>query len=304
MPSAEHEAILLLLREQPAVLVRLLDAVGIHLPDHREIQIREADFTQLVPTEYRADLVVTLERDGPVAALVIEPQHSRDDDKRFSWPLYLAALHARVRCPTWLVVVAGSDALARWASRPIETFHPGSQFVPVVVGPRDIPRITSVADANELPELAVMSARAHGNDPDGAGVVTTAIAALVELGDRAPERAKLYFDLVLSALNAGARAILETEMESRGYEYQSEFARRYLEQGREEGRKEGREEGRVAGLRAACEALIEAKLGTLSPVDAARLEAVTDSGSLEALLLDLASASDEAAARKALDRLG
>jgi hypothetical protein len=83
-------------------------------------------------------------------------------------------------------------------------------------------------------------------------------------------------------------------MQSRGYEYQSEFARRYLEQ--------GREEGRVAGLRAACQVLLESKLGALSAADTARLEALEDAGSLETLLLELASAADQAAARAALDR--
>lgn len=305
MPSLDHELILLLLRERPEIAVRLLEhGSDLELPAHSAVRIREADFTQIVPTEYRADLVLTLEDEGgPVAAFVIEPQHSRDDDKRFSWPLYTAALHAQVRCPSWLVVFAATERLARWAARPIETFHPGSGFAPLVLAPRDVPRITSVDQAIAMPELAVMSARVYGNDPDGSEVTIATMAAINDLATRDPVRAKLFFDMVWSRLNDAARTNLEAEMEARGYEYQSEFARKYVQQGRDEGRQEGREEGleeaRVA-LRHACLDLVESRLGEIPSQIENLVAAVTELEELTTLLADIAAAPDAAAI---LDRL-
>ncbi|MDI1483016.1 hypothetical protein QHF84_40710, partial [Polyangium sp. y55x31] len=52
-------------------------------------------------------------------------------------------------------------------------------------------------------------------------------------------RAKLYADLVLFSLGEAARMALEQLMSIPNYEYQSEFARKYVQEGREEGREEG-----------------------------------------------------------------
>lgn len=52
------------------------------------------------------------------------------------------------------------------------------------------------------------------------------------------QHATLYHDLVLAALPVVARQHLETLMTTT-YEYQSDFARKYVSQGRAEGRAEG-----------------------------------------------------------------
>ena len=79
-----------------------------------------------------------------------------------------------------------------------------------------------------------------------------------------------------------------------GYEYQSEFARKYYRQGREEGREEG--------MRAAVLALARTKLAGVTAEDEAAIAALHD----ERVLTDLISALGEArgtdAARAALDR--
>jgi hypothetical protein len=48
-------------------------------------------------------------------------------------------------------------------------------------------------------------------------------------------RGRLYTDVVFAFLNDAARRALEADMQLDKYEYQSEFARRFLAQGREEG---------------------------------------------------------------------
>ncbi len=52
----------------------------------------------------------------------------------------------------------------------------------------------------------------------------------------------MYFDLVLASLSKAARQELQA-MDPAKYEYQSEFARRYVAQGRAEGKVEGKVEG-------------------------------------------------------------
>ncbi len=49
------------------------------------------------------------------------------------------------------------------------------------------------------------------------------------------DRQKIYFDLILNALGEAARQALK-KMDARTYEYQSDFARQYIAQGKAEGR--------------------------------------------------------------------
>jgi Domain of unknown function (DUF4351) len=54
------------------------------------------------------------------------------------------------------------------------------------------------------------------------------------------ERSRLYLDLILFSLSEHAQEAIRDTMNSLGFEYQSDFARRYVAQGRSEGRTEGR----------------------------------------------------------------
>ena len=94
-----------------------------------------------------------------------------------------------------------------------------------------------VVEAARRPELAVLSAMAHGESDQGAAIAAAVLPAVRQLDD---ERARFYGDLVLNSLNEAARRALEAMM--KGYEYQSDFAKKYVAQGRDEGRAEGRAE--------------------------------------------------------------
>jgi hypothetical protein len=174
------------------------------------------------------DLVVLLSEGEPLFAIVVEVQLSQDKDKRKTWPLYLTSLRSRVGCPTALLVVAPGAAVARWCAQPIELGHPGFVLRPLVIGPDAIPVITDEQAACRAPELAVLSAMAHGHEEVGQAIaqaVLTAVAGL-EAG-----RVRLYIDLALSSLDDVARNALETLMQTGNYQYQSEFARKYVAQG-------------------------------------------------------------------------
>ena len=81
---------------------------------------------------------------------------------------------------------------------------------------------------------------AHGETERGASIASAVLPAIRELDD---DRARFYYDLVYNSLNKATRRALEAMM--KGYEYQSDFARKYVAQGRAEGRAEGLAEGQT-----------------------------------------------------------
>jgi hypothetical protein len=237
VPSFLHEILVELFRQRPELGPELLHAcAGIRLEEGKA-ERGSIDLTQVAPTEYRSDALTVL-RDPAgkaCAAVIVEVQLAEDDDKRRTWPLYVAAARASYRCPVTLLVFAPDPAIARWASQAIELGHPGFILRPIVLGYAQVPRICDVATARASPELAVLSAMAH-RDLETAQAARPALAALPE------DQERLYWDVILSGLPELVRHALEARM-IKGYEYQSDFARKYYSQGREEGREKGREEG-------------------------------------------------------------
>ena len=137
-----------------------------------------------------------------------------------------------------LLVVTADEATARWAARPID-LGGGNCFMPMVLGPSGVPEVTDGSLARQDPELAVLSAIAHGRSVETGKAVRIAIAAQQASVELDEDRSRLYFDLVLASLSEAARQELQN-MDPAKYEYQSEFARRYVAQGRAEGKSEGR----------------------------------------------------------------
>jgi len=235
MPSHPHEWLVELFRNRPLLAPELLrDALHVDLPRFTEARIDSADLTDIQPTEYRADLVVLLFDQVPVLGIVVEAQLSRDDDKRFVWPAYVATLRARLRCPVCLLVVTTDESIARWAARAVE-LGGGNRFVPLVLHPSGVPEVVDETQAKSDPELAVLSAMAHGMDADSEKSVQIALAAHSAVRGLDPRRSKMYFDLVLVSLSEAARRALQA-MDPAQYEYQSDFARHYLAEGQAKGR--------------------------------------------------------------------
>jgi len=85
----------------------------------------------------------------------------------------------------------------------------------------------------------VLSAMAHGADPDRTGVLDVLVDALATIET---ERAVLYSRLVLAALPEAARSYMEALMSTGTYEYQSEFTRRLEARGEARGKASGEAE--------------------------------------------------------------
>jgi hypothetical protein len=140
MPSITHEALLVLFRNRPEVAPELLrDMLHVALPAYSEVRIESADLTDIDPAEYRADLVVLLVDGKPVLGIVVEVQLQEAARKRFTWPVYVAGLRARLKCPACILVVTPDEAVAKWCRKPIEIGPPGNAFSPFVIGPASGP---------------------------------------------------------------------------------------------------------------------------------------------------------------------
>jgi hypothetical protein len=212
----------------------LRDVLHVELPQFTGARIDSADLTDMQPAEYRADLVILLFDGVPVYGIVVEVQLQPDDRKRFVWPAYVTNLRARLELPVCLLVVTADEVTARWASKPAE-LGGGNVFRPRVLGPAAVPEVVDEDEARADPELAVLSAIAHGKDRDAnkaAQIAATAQLATLGLDD---DRSRLYLDLVLISLSEAAQRELKA-MDPAKYEYQSDFAKRFVAQGKAEGK--------------------------------------------------------------------
>jgi hypothetical protein len=223
-----HDVIVDLFKNRPELGAELLsEALGVALPAYAEARLVSIDLTKIRPAEYRADVVVLLLDGGvPIWVLIVEVQLGIDPRKRYSWPDYSTGVRATYCCPVGLLVVAPDPDVATWCAEPIETGVPGFVLRPPVLGRAAVPVVTDPAEAARRPELAVLSAMAHGESHHGAAIAAAVLPAVAAIGD---DRAKFYGDLVLNSLNDATRKALEAMM--KGYEYQSDFAKRYVAEG-------------------------------------------------------------------------
>ena len=231
MPSMAHEILVDLFRNRPSLAAEILvEVLGEALQPYTEARLASTDLTEIQPAEYRADVVVVLQDgDIPVQVVIVEVQLAVDPRKRFSWPAYVTVSRAIHGCPADLLVVAPDPAVAGWCEEPIETGAPGFVLRPRVLRRSAVPVVTDPGEAALRPELGVLSALAHGETEQGATIAAAVVPAIHRLDD---DRTRLYYDFVYNSLNEGARKALEAMM--KGYEYQSDFARKYVAQGRTE----------------------------------------------------------------------
>ena len=198
-----------------------------------------------------------------------------DEDKLYSWPLYVTALRALHRCPCSVLVVAPDVKVAEWAAGAIDIGQPESAFVPLVLGPGAVPEVTRVEMTRACPELGVLSALVH---TDNEGVAWAALEGTKSLFRIDEELATLYNDVIMAALDERVRAGLEEKMGLlEGYEYQSEFARKHFGRGREKGLEEGRAEEAARAVLA----VFEARDRAVPDDPRARVEACGDLDVLE-----------------------
>ncbi|WP_433227164.1 hypothetical protein [Actinomadura formosensis] len=110
--------------------------------------------------------------------------------------------------------------------------HPEFVLKPLTVHPGMLPAITDPEQARRLPELAVLSAPAHADGPDAKSVLTSVSVALDALpGDSGRQ----YHDYLMTRFSAAASTLLAEIMPIANYEWQSDFAKAHIAEGRAEG---------------------------------------------------------------------
>jgi hypothetical protein len=127
-----------------------------------------------------------------------------------------------------VLVVTQSERVANWAARTI-TVGPGCSLSPLVLRPSSVPVITLVEEARQAPELAVLSAMAHGG-----GSVETAVAVALAAATAAHEldrdRFLLFFGLIRAALSKAARKAFQ--MLPQGAQFFDESQKQSFDRGR------------------------------------------------------------------------
>lgn len=281
MLSYLHEVLVDMLGHEPRLAAALLgETLAAGVPPG-PIRVESAEFSDHASTQYRADRVLVFGEGASKMAIVAEVQNAFDQGKQWVWPVYLANLRAREMCPVLLLVLCVKESAADRYNRPIE-LGPNSVVTPVVAGPRRIPVITDPAQAQHLPELAILSAIVHHRHPDRDKILTATAEAFTLFE---PDRGALYDDTVLAELPKSARTYLqEIVMTAHAYPYQSDFARQYFTRGQTEGHAEGLAEGEARGEAKALLTVLEARGIRITKSARARITDCTDLGQLDAWL--------------------
>ncbi|MFO0756316.1 MAG: hypothetical protein U0359_07475 [Byssovorax sp.] len=238
---------------------------------------------QLIPVEFRADLVLELRdaADKVVLAIVLESQLEKKPRKKFTWPVYVAVARAERECPAVVLVIATDAEVAAWAAEPIDLGLGRGTLEPFVLGPATLPALTDPAMADQEVELSVLSAMAHGNGPEGLAVLQAAFGALGRL-DR--EHAAVYFQIIWNVVREPMRQALEKlvmEGQIEGKATFPPFAQRLIEQGERKGELKGKIEGKVEALHEALLRLLARAGLALGEGDRARIEACNDIATLD-----------------------
>jgi len=288
VPSAVHEILVEIFRDNPELIVQLLgDQLEMVTRSGLVLEPDEPNLSQLI--EIDSDLVFRVL--GPerqlLCALIIEVQLAIDHDKGRAWAAYQAGTHRRLRCPTYVIVIAIDPVVARWATGPFCTGQ--TTFAPIVLGPEEVPVIgREVGDHATLP-LTLLSGLAHANDPDILHIGET-LWGLIDEAE--PSHGHLYWDLFLNAINDATKKALLMQLQN--YRPQSDWGKKFYAEGREDGLAQGRADGlaqgRADGEAEALALLLDARGLPLKAEQRARVEACSDRSELHAWLRRAATA--------------
>jgi hypothetical protein len=277
--SSEHEGVLVLIRNRPALAPELVAAVlGESLPAFTEARLAASDLTEERPAAWHVDAVIELRGAGETTAgaIVVEVQRAVDQRKKYTWPVYVASVRAALECPVTLLVVATTPQVAEWARVPIELGRAG-QITAVVLDYESVPAVESVAEAASDPELAVLSAMAHAGRPRERAVAEAAIGGIARVLD--VDRRDHYLSMVLRAMWPTMGSQLEGIMGQ--HQELSDFEKRAEERGEVRGEVRGEARGEVRGRVESLLRVLTARGITVSKEARAAIVSCTDPAVLD-----------------------
>ena len=252
MPTLEHDGVVELFRDNPRLAVQILERIFRQpAPVHTTVRVADSSLGQLIPIEFRADLVLeVVDANGTcVLAIVLESQREVTPRKKYTWPVYGTVSRAERECDAVVMVVAVDEDVAEWAAAPIKMGPGTGEFGLAVLGPATIPRITDKQVARENIELAVLSAMAHAKDDvKDVQVVSAALEALRGI-DR--EHAMVYYQIIWNVLRGSMQSILQqlvVARETGKVDELPEFMQELISLGFHDGEVKGFQDGEVTGF--------------------------------------------------------
>lgn len=288
--TLEHEFLIYLFRNNTDLAAILLRRyLGVAIPDYAVAIAASEDATEVVPDPQvrKCDFVVIYLHERadrpPVWAVIVEVQRGMDKDKPWVWPLYHARIRHWHRCPTTLLVITPSEALARAFRTPIDTGQPESAWRPLVTTPREL--MIGLSDAGVVPEMLILATLAHISEPD---FETVSEALLTALGAIDAQRAREYADGVLDMLTGPAKEIWRKKMATSVYRYQSDFAKGYYADGEAAGEAVGEARGEARAVLL----LLKSRQLQVSDEVRQRIESCTDRDQLDEWVQRSATVAD------------
>jgi len=279
MPSVPHEMLVELLAKSPQLLQPLLGgrldaAAGVGASLSRgDLCIRCGRSTASQVPVLWADLGLEIHRPGathPSTALTVEIQLTRDDEKPFSWIPYLGGQHYHLRVPAYLLVITNDPAIAAWAAGPFRAGHLALE--PWVLGPADVPAITTIEEARRSLDMTLFSGIVHGRERVAMRIGLVLRQAL----DEAPDDVGLYYwDAFLSSLTAPVRE--ELDMQLRNFQPRSDWSKEIFAKGEAKGLLEGEVKRQAKSLLI----LLAARGLRVAPKHRRRIAECTDLAQLE-----------------------
>lgn len=184
MPNAPHELLHHVFRSDTRLVFRTLRMMEIPFPSVRSVSVGNCDATEIRPLGRSMDTLLMAETEAGPYLVVVEVQNKPEKLKLRNWAYYPTYLHERHACPVVLIVVCRNARTAKWAQEPYRIGLPGSPCItstPLVIGPHNMPQVTTREAVLDDITFALLSALAHANEP-GIGVILEAIAAAIADG--------------------------------------------------------------------------------------------------------------------------
>lgn len=273
-----HEALHRIFRDDSDLSTRAVQRLlGIEFPTPQRISVLDSDLTNIEPVERRVDTILYIETSTTDHILIIESQTGKSEDKRRSWPYYIAHLHTKYQVPVTLLVISADQATVTWARTPIHIGlhdHPSLTCRPLVLGPDNVPAIANIDQATDDVMLAVFSALTHKNSADVEQILSTLATALDTIDPLSAAYLAEFTEVGLA--QTAALQIWRSLMSTMAYPYQSHL--------RSQGREEGRAEGRAEGEARAVLRVLDRRNVRVPPDVRERIMACTDTTTLETWL--------------------
>ncbi|GAA2290356.1 hypothetical protein OKJ48_34180 [Streptomyces kunmingensis] len=250
MVSPPHEAMHRIFQQDPDLFTRVSRLLGLKVPAPTKVTVMPTDLTEGDPLERRVDTLLNMETEefGPYL-LAVEAQGKKHPDKPATWAYYVAYLWSKYRRPTTLLVVCQDRRTAEWAAQPVSSGPPaipGLTVQPLVIGPHNMPRITSAAEARKDPTLAAFSAITHAAD-ERVDAILKALSTALRDDPEGPTNPLIEFVAKGLSKRPAAqqwRHLMAVDLSF----YNSDMSEEIRDEGRVQGRAQGRAQGEAKAV--------------------------------------------------------